>query len=111
LRGCLNAQLYQSLGNKWPANAVSFAPIMAFFLGIFAMFPHLCLPPRVSPGCLGAPLWADSWEPFEVYRWPYSGPESGAGPLVDLTVTAALVMSLVLDHYGRFHMQTQAINC
>ena len=34
----------------------------------------------------------------------------GAGPFVGLTVTAALLTSLVLDHYGWFHMPVHAIN-
>ncbi len=34
----------------------------------------------------------------------------GAGPFVGLTVTTALIMSLVLDHYGWFHMPVHAVN-
>jgi transporter family-2 protein len=34
----------------------------------------------------------------------------GAGPFVGLTVTAALVTSLAVDHYGWFHMPAHAIN-
>jgi transporter family-2 protein len=34
----------------------------------------------------------------------------GVGPFVGITVTAALVMSLVLDHYGWFRMPVHAIN-
>jgi len=34
----------------------------------------------------------------------------GAGPFVGITVTAALVTSLVLDHYGWFHMPVHTIN-
>jgi bacterial/archaeal transporter family-2 protein len=34
----------------------------------------------------------------------------GAGPFVGLTVTAALIMSLVVEHYGWFHMPVHAIN-
>lgn len=34
----------------------------------------------------------------------------GAGPSVGLTVTAALVASLALDHFGWFHMPVHAIN-
>jgi len=34
----------------------------------------------------------------------------GAGAFVGLTVTAALTASLMLDHYGWFHMPTHAIN-
>jgi bacterial/archaeal transporter family-2 protein len=34
----------------------------------------------------------------------------GAGPFVGLTVTAALVTFLLLDHYGWFHMPVHAVN-
>jgi transporter family-2 protein len=35
---------------------------------------------------------------------------ASAGPFVGFTVTAALVASLVLDHFGWFHMPVHAIN-
>ena len=85
----MNAQLFQSLGNKWLANAVSFAPILAFFLCVFAMFPH--------------PLPAlDSL--LKIVR------RVGAGAFVGLTATAAPVMSLLLDPYGWFHMPVHSID-
>jgi bacterial/archaeal transporter family-2 protein len=34
----------------------------------------------------------------------------GSGKFVGLTVSAALVMSLVVDHYGWFHMPVHALN-
>jgi len=34
----------------------------------------------------------------------------GAGPFVAFTVTAALITSLLLDHFGWFHMPVHAIN-
>ena len=34
----------------------------------------------------------------------------GAGPFVGLTVTAALIMSLVIDHFGLFRMANHPIN-
>ena len=36
----MNAQLFQSLENKWLASAISFTLIMAFFVAAFVMFPH-----------------------------------------------------------------------
>ena len=34
----------------------------------------------------------------------------GAGPFVGITVTAALLASLVVDHFGFFHMETHPLN-
>lgn len=34
----------------------------------------------------------------------------GAGPFVGLTVTAALISSLVLDHFGWFRLEPHPIN-
>ncbi|MDQ2774267.1 MAG: DMT family transporter [Acidobacteriota bacterium] len=34
----------------------------------------------------------------------------GAGPFVGFTITAALITSLVVDHFGLFHIQIHAIN-
>jgi transporter family-2 protein len=34
----------------------------------------------------------------------------GAGPFVGFTVTAALITSLVIDHYGWFRMQSHPLN-
>jgi transporter family-2 protein len=48
----MNAQLFQSLGNKWLANAVSFTLITEFFLIMFAMFPN---PLPTQAGITGKP--------------------------------------------------------
>ena len=34
----------------------------------------------------------------------------GAGPFVGLTVTAALIMSLMVDHFGWFRMEYHPLN-
>lgn len=34
----------------------------------------------------------------------------GAGPFVGITVTATLIMSLLLDHFGWLHMPVHTIN-
>jgi transporter family-2 protein len=106
----MNSQLFQSLGNKWLANAVSFALIMAFFVCAFAMFPT----PLPTAQSLAKMPW---WAPLgglvgavQVYAGLTLVQKVGAGPFVGLTVTAALITSLVLDHYGWFHMPVHAIN-
>jgi transporter family-2 protein len=106
----MNAQLFQSLENKWLAKAVSFALIMAFFVAAFAMFPH---PLPHAAGLAKMPWWAPLGGlvgAVQVYAGLTLVQKVGAGPFVGITVTAALVTSLVLDHYGWFHMPVHAIN-
>lgn len=106
----MNAQLFQSLGNKWLANVASFALILAFFLCVFAMFPN---PLPSSEGISKMPWWAPLGGlvgAVQVYAGLTLVHKVGAGPFVGLTVTAALIMSLVLDHYGWFHMPVHALN-
>ena len=106
----MNAQLFQSLGNKWLANAVSFALILAFFVCVFAMFPH----PLPALDSLAKMPW---WAPLgglvgavQVYAGLTLVHKVGAGTFVGLTVTAALIMSLVLDHYGWLRVPVHALN-
>ena len=110
----MNAQLFQSLENKWLAKAVSFALIMAFFVAAFAMFPHPLPHPLPHAAGLAKMPW---WAPLgglvgavQVYAGLTLVQKVGAGPFVGITVTAASVTSLVLDHYGWFHMPVHAIN-
>src|ERR1700727_2264214 len=96
----MNAQLFQSLGNKWLANAVSFALILAFFVCVFAMFPN---PLPSSDGLAKMPWWAPLGGlvgAVQVYAGLTLVQKVGAGTFVGLTVTAALVMSLLIDHFG-----------
>jgi bacterial/archaeal transporter family-2 protein len=106
----MNAQLFQSLGNKWLATTVSFAVITAFFLCMSAMFPN---PLPTAEGLANMPWWAvlgGLVGAVQVYAGLTLVNKVGAGTFVGMTVTAALTMSLVLDHYGLFHMPTHAIN-
>jgi transporter family-2 protein len=106
----MNAQLFHLLGNKWLADAVSFALITAFFLCVFAMFPS---PLPTGEGLAKMPWWAPVGGlvgAVQVYAGLTLAQKVGVGPFVGITVTAALVMSLVLDHYGWFQMPVHAIN-
>jgi bacterial/archaeal transporter family-2 protein len=106
----MNAQLFQSLGNKWLANVVSFALVLAFFVCVFAMFPN---PLPTGEGLSKMPWWAPLGGlvgAVQVYAGLTLVQKVGAGPFVGLTVTAALITSLVLDHYGWFHMPVHALN-
>ncbi len=106
----MNAQLFNSLENKWLATVVSFAVITAFFVCLFAMFPS----PIPGAGNLASMPW---WAPLgglvgavQVYAGLTLVHKVGAGPFVSFTITAALIMSLLLDHFGWFHMPVHAIS-
>ena len=106
----MNAQLNQSLSNRWLASAVSFAIITAFFTCAFAVFPW----PLPSAGNLAAmPWWAALGGlvgAVQVYAGLTLVNKVGAGPFTGFTVTAALITSLVVDHYGWFRMPVHAVN-
>lgn len=106
----MNSQLFHSVGNKWLASAISFALILAFFLCVFAMFPN---PLPAMDGLAKMPWWAPLGGlvgAVQVYAGLTLVNKVGAGPFVGLTVTAAVLTSLVLDHFGWFHMPIHAIN-
>lgn len=100
----MNGQLNKSMVNPWLASAVSFAVITFLFAALFFMMPH----PLPSQQNLAAmPWWAvigGLVGAVQVYAGLTLVNRVGAGPFVGLTVTAALVTSLVVDHFGWFRM-------
>jgi transporter family-2 protein len=106
----MNAQLNSSLSNKWLASTVSFGLITAFFICVFALFPT---PLPTLQGLSSMPWWAPLGGlvgAVQVYAGLTLVNKVGAGPFVGITVTAALMASLVVDHFGLFHMPVHAIN-
>ena len=106
----MNAQLFAALENRWLACTVSFLIITVFFLCVFFVLP-VPLPKLAN---LSAMPW---WAPLgglvgavQVYAGLTLVQKVGAGPFVGITVTAALVASLAVDHFGLFHMPVHAAN-
>jgi len=82
----------------------------AFFIGVFAIFST----PLPSVQGLSSMLW---WAPIgglvgavQVYAGLTVVNKVGAGPFVGFTVTAALIASLLVDHFGLFRIAVHAIN-
>lgn len=106
----MNGALRQALANPWLASIVSFLPIVAFLAVVF-----LCqlrpLPTREGMG--GMPWWAPLGGlagAFAVVAGLLFVDKIGAGAFGGLTITANILMSLAVDHFGLFGMETHAIN-
>jgi transporter family-2 protein len=106
----MNGQLNKSMVNPWLASAVSFALITFFFTSVFLILPH----PLPTSGDLAAmPWWAvigGLVGAVQVYAGLTLVNRVGAGMFVGLTVSAALITSLVVDHFGWFRMQVHPIS-
>ena len=105
----MNGQLNKSLVNPWLASAVSFALITFFFIGAFLMMPH---PLPTSKDLSSMPWWAvigGLVGAVQVYAGLTLVNKVGAGLFVGVTVTSALIMSLVIDHFGLFRMEQHAL--
>ena len=101
----MNAQLYKSLHNPWLASLVSFSLIVAFFVGAFAVL-HKPLPSLDD--VLQMPWWAPLAGVIgavAVYAGLVLVGKVGAGPYTGLNVTAALLTSIVIDHFGFLNVQ------
>lgn len=106
----MNGQLNKSIVNPWLASVVSAAPILFFFIVAFLIMPH---PSPTSKDLASMPWWAvigGLVGAVQVYAGLTLVTKVGAGPFVGLTVTAALIMSLVIDHFGWFRMAYHPLN-
>ena len=106
----MNGALRSALTNPWLASLVSFLPIIAF-LGCVV----LCLPrPMPTMGGVSAMPW---WAPlgglvgaFAVVAGLLFVNKVGAGTYAGLTITANVLMSLVIDKFGWFGMEIHALS-
>ena len=106
----MNGALRQALDNPWLASTVSFLPIVAFLLVLFLCLPH----PLPSAAALASMPW---WAPlggllgsFAVIMGLLFVDKIGAGPFAGLTITANILMSLAIDHFGMFGMAQHSLN-
>ncbi len=106
----MNAQLRVSLLNPWLASSVSFGLILAFFLCAFAVSPS---PLPTAAGITSMPWWAPLGGlagAVAVFCGLTMVDKVGAGPLNGLIITANLLASLAIDHYGFLNMPVHPIN-
>ena len=106
----INGALREALNNPWLASVVSFLPVVAF-LGVL----FLCLPrpmPTVE-GVAGMPWWAPLGGlvgSFAVIAGLIFVNKVGTGAFAGLTITANILMSLVIDHFGMFGMEQHGVS-
>lgn len=101
----MNAELYRSLKNPWLASLVSFGLITAFFLIAAALMPK---PLPSADDIVKMPWWAPLAGivgAVAVYAGLKLVGQVGAGTYTALNVTAALVMSIVIDHFGLLRVE------
>ena len=105
----MNGALRMALVNPWLASTISFLPIIAL-LGVVM----LCLPRPLptAAGLAGMPWWAPLGGlvgSFAVIAGLLFVDKVGAGPFAGLTISANLVMSVLIDKFGLFGMPQHAI--
>jgi transporter family-2 protein len=106
----MNGQLNKHMINPWLASAISFALITFFFTAAFLIMPH---PLPTTKDLATMPWWAvigGLVGAVQVYAGLTLVNRVGAGSFMGFTVTAALISSLVIDHFGWFHMEHHPIN-
>jgi transporter family-2 protein len=106
----MNGALRQALGNPWLASVVSFLPIVAFLAILMFCQPR---PLPTAQGLQSMPWWAPLGGlagAFAVVAGLLFVDKVGAGAFAGLTITANIIMSLVIDQFGLFGMQQHSMN-
>lgn len=106
----MGGELNKSLQNPWLATAISF--MLVFFLTV-ALFT--CMPrPLPTVGDLAAMPW---WAPLggivgavAVFAGFILIQKLGAGPVNGITITANILASLAIDHFGLLRMEQHSMN-
>jgi transporter family-2 protein len=106
----MNGALRNALENPWLASTVSFVPIVVLLLVVWYFQPN----PMPSWRDVSAMPW---WAPlggvvgaFAVIMGLLFVNKVGAGPFAGLTITANILMSLVIDHFGLFGIEQHSLN-
>ncbi|MGR6329608.1 DMT family transporter [Sphingomonas sp. XXL09] len=106
----MGGQLNKSLHNPWLATSISFMLVMFTTVALFACMPK----PLPSVGDFAQMPW---WAPLggvvgavAVFAGFMLIQKLGAGPVNGVTITANIIASLAIDHYGLLRMEQHAMN-
>ena len=106
----MNGALRNALTNPWLASLVSFLPIIAFLAVLFFCLPR---PLPTADGVNSMPWWAPLGGlvgAFAVVAGLLFVNKVGAGAFAGLTITANILMSLVIDKFGMFGMDAHPLS-
>ena len=106
----MNSQLYKHMLNPWLASAISAAVVAVFFVAVF-VFRSKPLPSLQDATSM--PWWAvvgGLVGAVQVYAGLTLVHKVGAGTFMGLTVSAALIMSLLIDHFGWLRVHPHPIS-
>ncbi len=105
----MNGALRQALTNPWLASTVSFLPIVAFLLVLFFCVPN---PMPTAEGFSNMAWWAPLGGlvgALAVICGLLFVDKVGAGTFAGLTITANILMSLLIDQFGWFGVEQHAL--
>ncbi|WP_242140344.1 DMT family transporter [Sphingomonas sp. TREG-RG-20F-R18-01] len=106
----MGGQLNKSLVNPWLATSISFMLVLFLTSALFACMPR----PLPTVGDLASMPW---WAPLggivgavAVFAGFLMIQKLGAGPVNGITITANILASLAIDHFGLLRMEQHAMN-
>jgi len=105
----MNGALRQALTNPWLASTVSFLPIVAFLLVLFFCAPN---PMPTAEGFSNMQWWAPLGGlvgALAVICGLLFVDKVGAGTFAGLTITANILMSLLIDQFGWFGVEQHTL--
>jgi bacterial/archaeal transporter family-2 protein len=106
----MNGALRNAVTNPWLASLISFLPIVAFLACLVLCQPR---PLPTLEGVSAMPWWAPLGGlvgAVAVVAGLLFVNKVGAGPYAGLTITANILMSLAIDHFGWFGITVHALN-
>jgi transporter family-2 protein len=106
----MNGALRTALVNPWLASLVSFLPVIALLSVLWFCRPT---PLPNAEGLSQMPWWAPLGGlvgAVAVVAGLLFVDKVGAGTLAGLTITANILMSLLIDQFGWFHLPVHALN-
>ena len=106
----MGGELNKSLQNPWLATSISFMLVLFLTVGLFACMPR----PLPTVGDFADMPW---WAPLggivgavAVFAGFILIQKLGAGPVNGITITANILASLAIDHFGLLRMEQHAMN-
>jgi bacterial/archaeal transporter family-2 protein len=106
----MNGALRVALTNPWLASLVSFLPIVALLIVALVCMPR---PLPTIEGLTAMPWWSPLGGvigAFAVVAGLLFVDRVGAGAFASLTITANILMSLAIDHFGLLRMEVHSMN-